>query len=156
MAKENQSTASNLVTLGLVGVGAFFLIKHINRQPDVRKRDLNQAIKEAEGTGLRLSYSPLFYEQAASVIYDAFRSNFASDNDDNAIRKLKRMQNDLDILELVKAYGYRQHYYLDLGILKFEDGPRRNLFQSVVEELSLSELATVNNDYKAKGMTFRF
>jgi len=76
------------------------------------KRAENKDIKEAEAKGYNLSYTLTSYKNLADVLYGAWHNStslniFDPFQEDVAYNVFKKLKNELDFLELQKAFGKR-------------------------------------------------
>jgi hypothetical protein len=76
----------------------------------------------------------------------AFRG--VTEDEGEVVRQLTKARNDRDIFEIVKAFGSRR---LLFGL----SGPY-TLPAAVSVYLSANDIATINADYRAKGMAYSF
>lgn len=96
--------------------------------------------------------SPDWYlSTSANAIYDDLRYSAVSDEKADAIRILKTMKNDGDILRVVQYFGKRQEYFFGIPV----EG-KKDLRQFVSSNLTIGEIQSINDNYKSKGMKFRF
>jgi hypothetical protein len=127
---------------------------------DRKNRELlNTADKEIRDNlnkGIKPSFSDLNYIAFANTIYDGMRY-CVGDDYGTVEATLKKMQNDIDVAKLIKAFGTRQDYCFGIP----ESSPR-DLFTFVQSELGNDYLYTtnyrvkrINADWKKKGITYQ-
>jgi len=104
----------------------------------------NEVIVEVES----LSYPLNNYIMWADALEAAFYDTYLTEDDEAVGQVLKRMNNDMDISQLVKVYGVR-----DGGFWFNTD---YNLPQAVNAMLDTEIKNSVNSNYAQKGITFRF
>lgn len=92
------------------------------------------------------TYGPTQYQLYADKIYSAGVTWFGTD--ENAIYSVfQSLYNDLDVLELIKAFGTRRLEFTTVW---------GNLQQFLSSELNASEITKVNTILMAKGIKYRF
>lgn len=137
--------------LGGVGLLAgYFAIKEFSdmfskKQQDVIDDNLDDAINHEENQGNKLSYPLTQYDIWAGVIEEA--TNTSGTDEDAIYSVFNQLNNNTDLLQLVKAYGKRLNFWFGV--------PTGNLTlpQVLVAELDSSELKEINNILYAKGIT---
>ena len=136
-------------------VGGYFLYKVIkNRKPSQSTTMANdEAIAKAKGQAL--SYTQTTYVNLANSIFNAWFQNFNVFNpvDERQILSvMAKMKNDLDILQLTRAFGKRRAP-IPFGSFLTSD---LSLGEWLREGLYDSEIQAVNNVLKSKGITAQF
>ena len=136
-------------------VGGYFLYKVIkNRKPTQAATMANdEAIAKAKGQAL--SYTQTTYVNLANSIFNAWFQNFNIFNpvDERQILSvMAKMKNDLDILQLTRAFGKRRAP-IPFGSFLTSD---LSLGEWLREGLYDSEIQAVNNVLKSKGITAQF
>ena len=110
--------------------------------------DVDDAIKEEERKGNRLSYPLAYYNTYADQIEQA---TDAAGTDASAIyRTMGAMNNNADVLQLIKAYGKRMNFAMFVPLGNF------TLPQILISELSESEMAELNRILSTKGINIQF
>lgn len=97
------------------------------------------------------SYTDSQYSSYADSLYNSMRYSMIDDDYPEAERILKLMNNQLDVLLLIEAYGTRTEHHFGIPV----DGPK-TLPEQVRDDLSDSRIQRINADYQAKGIDFRF
>lgn len=87
----------------------------------------------------------------ANRIYEALRYSGLSDDKDDAIYQLARAKNDADIATLYKSFGKRQEYLFGVPYASLQD-----LVNFVKSNLDSDQINTLNDNYRRKGIKFRF
>lgn len=106
--------------------------------------------------GFKQTYNDANYLTFANIIYEGMKYSSISDDYDSVLDTCLKMNNNLDVALLFKAYGIRTRY--NFGIPINED----DLFTALRDELgneyfgfSQSKLDTINNDWKNKGIIYQ-
>ncbi len=149
LAKIGRSFEKNPLpwTIGAVavGVGAFFLIKKLGGGLKTGAQNLADESR-FRSSGQTLSYPLSSYTGYADAIYEA--GMVWNGTDENAIYNVfKKMNNDLDVLQLIKAFGMRRKEW---------SLQEANLGGYISSEFDSDELAELNKLLAAKGITYRF
>jgi hypothetical protein len=105
--------------------------------------------------GLSPTYPDSQYNLTANQIYDGMR--YAAGDDYGSVEtNLKKMNNNLDVAMLVKAFGFRQDYLFGIP-----EGEPKDLFTFVKSELGNEyfgitsyRLKNINANWKGKGITY--
>lgn len=107
--------------------------------------------------GMKLSYPPSQYPAFANQIYDGMKYGIGDDYG-NVRDTLMKMNNDLDVNELVKWFKTRQSY-----VFGIPQGDPKDMFTMVKSELGSEwgglysgKLKAVNDDWKKKGIKYSF
>lgn len=114
--------------------------------------DNTTTIKNLEEQGLTPSYEPAQYSTWANQLQEAFDGCGTSNQIwQNVFQKL---QNDLDVALLIKAYGVRT---FDECNLEFDFGDfSGSLSEALVHELSSSEIKEINQYLQSNNVNYRF
>ena len=144
------------VTYAAYAIGGLIVAKKIF---DYFKSDSKKTIKdvieeadELKKQGMQSTRSLGQWKLVADSIYNSMKFSATSDNKENIERQLKMVQNDLDLLLLTQAYGVRQHY-----VFALPDGDKTTLIGQIgTGELSDKRIKSINANYAAKGIKFRF
>lgn len=159
------------IKFGLI-LGAYFIVaKPILNALGITKgkKDREEAIKEEEAAkaaedalkdkeaalkkkGVKLSKPIADWDAIANAIYtDIARYSAIDDNKADAGYQIARVQNDLDVMQLIKSYGKRIDVVFGLPILG-----KKDLAQTLKDNLSAQTIAQVNGNYARKGIKFRW
>jgi hypothetical protein len=87
----------------------------------------------------------------ADQIYNDLRYTAISDNKADATYQIARCKNGADIALLIKSFGKRREYYFGLPA-----GSEMDLQQFVTSNLSSAQIASINSNFKRKGIKFQF
>tara|TARA_R110000868_G_scaffold306879_1_gene568336 strand:+ start:7715 stop:8215 length:501 start_codon:yes stop_codon:yes gene_type:complete len=105
---------------------------------------------------VKLSYSLTQYKLFANLLYDSMKYGLG-DNYQAVVSTMKKMNNDKDILQLVKDYGNRQNY-----VFGIPQGEPKDLFTSIKSELGNEyggltsyKVDVINDDWKKKKITYK-
>ncbi len=118
-------------------------------------KDINSEIKTHEDAGQVASFPESTYMTFANTCYEGMR--YAIGDNYGAVEDtLEKMNNDLDVAKLIKAFGFRQDYVFGLP-----DGDPKDLFTFVESELGSDYLGltnyrvtNINSNWKTKGITY--
>ena len=159
MKKDNDF----LIKAAVIFAGYFIIIKPILNKLGITKsaeeRQKEQQELEAQKDnfedlqkkGLKLTKSVYEWNLIADAIYNAIgRYSGIDDNDADAGLQLTRVQNDLDMAQLIKSYGLRSDMVFGISLGK------KNLVDTVKNNLSASKIKAIENNYFRKKMKFRF
>jgi hypothetical protein len=145
------------IAAGTIGLGYLGYRYFKNRQERKEKRQQTTDIKEAEKAGQKLSYTLSSYTQMADQIFGAWASNVTLNlwNQTNGpliIGIFRKMNNDLDVIQLIKAFGKRRQPtpFLSYATENVELG------QWLSIALDDDELDAINKHFAGKGIRFRF
>ena len=87
----------------------------------------------------------------ADKIYADLKFSSISDDKKDAVYQVCRVQNDADVATLYKSFGKRQEYYFGVPY-----GGLNDLMGFITSNLSTSDIATINDNYKRKNIKFRY
>jgi hypothetical protein len=136
-------------------VGGYFLYKVIkNRKPSQGAALLNDEAA-AKAKGQTLSYTQASYVNLANVIFNAWFQNFNIFNpvsETQVLSVMSKMNNDLDIISLTRAFGKRRAP-VPFGSFFISD---LSLGEWLREGLYDNEIQAVNNVLRSKGITAQF
>jgi len=139
-----------------VGVGAVLLFGKnglLSRFTKLTEKQIadttKKEIKDIESTGAKASFGPSQYVMFADQIYNAvLTSNPFNPTDEEAIyRVFMAMNNLIDVLKLVQAFGIRRLEFSTKGA---------GLATHLQEDLNTSEIAKVNKILKDKNINYKF
>lgn len=114
------------------------------------------ALKEKEAAlkkkGVKLSKPVADWDIIADAIYqDLGRYSGIDDNEADAGYQIARVQNDLDVMQLIKSYGKRDDLVFGLPILG-----KKDLATTLKDNMSAEKIKAVNGNYARKGIKFRW
>lgn len=134
-----------LIVLAVVVYFLFFSKKTIEEKAE---KELEDEIDRSPQTP---SFSDVQYNAFADVIYNSLDNSAVSDNKDHAVDVLLKMEQTVDVLKLIKAYGKRQRH-----IFGIPDGGKTSLPQTIVDEISNADIQLVNQEYNEKAINFQW
>jgi CRISPR/Cas system-associated protein endoribonuclease Cas2 len=121
-------------------------------QADLQKEVKKEIIRLKN---LKLSYPLTQYKLFANLLYDSMKYGLG-DNYSAVVSTMKKMNNDKDVLQLVKDYGNRQNY-----VFGIPQGEPKDLFTSIKSELGNEyggltsyKVDIINNDWKKKKIKY--
>ena len=120
------------------------------------EKNIDSEISKLQGNGKKASFSDSNYNTFANTIYNSMR--YAVGDDYGTVElTLKRMQNDLDVAKLVKAFGVKQDYFFGIPA-----GDKMDLFTYIQKELGNEyggltnyRVKRINEDWKKKGISYQ-
>lgn len=151
-----------LVLIVAVAVAIFFIfrkkIAEINpfESEDKKLREaaiksVDQRIMELELDGMEPTSPWYVWQNRANQIHKALKYSMISDDKSAAERVLKTVNNTLDLLLLIKAYGERWTHMLGVP-----DGLPKTLPELIPTELSAERINRINSYYVSKGIGLTF
>jgi len=151
------------IKAAVVFAGYFIILKPIlntlgitkSAEESKKEADELEAQRQNEAAlkkkGLKLTKSVYEWNLIADAIYnDIGRYSGLDDNDEDAGIQLTRVQNDLDVAQLIKSYGMRDDMVFGISLGK------KNLVNTVKSNLSASKIRAIENNYFRKGIKFRY
>lgn len=114
-------------------------------------QDFEDEQNELEKEGETLSFPLLQYSSYADQIQDNLDKSSIADDKDLVEDVLLRMENTIDVLQLIKAYGKRQRYFFGIP-----DGSATNLSQTILDEFKSTRINRVNKEYESRFINFQF
>jgi hypothetical protein len=87
----------------------------------------------------------------ANQIYDDLRYSAISDKKSDATYQIARAKNSTDVALLIKSFGKRREYLFGIPA-----GAEMDLQQFVKSNLSNTQIASINDNYKRKGIKYQF
>jgi len=120
------------------------------------EKNIDNEISKLQRNGVKASFSDSNYNTFANTIYNSMR--YAVGDDYGTVEStMKRMQNDLDIAKLIKAFGVKQDYFFGLPA-----GDKMDLFTYIQKELGNEyggltnyRVKNINADWKKKGISYQ-
>jgi hypothetical protein len=162
--KDLPAWAKGIVIVGGVGILAYAGIRLAKKlfPSEAQKRanrmeiDVNKEISDASFQGQKASFPESSYISFANTIHNAIQL-CVGDDYGTVVITLKKMQNNLDVAKLIKAYGTRQRYCFGIP-----SGSKDDLFSAVQAELGQEyagltnyRVKQINADWKAKGIKYQ-
>jgi len=155
MTKQNEK----YLFYAVGGLAAYFLVlRPILKNFGLEK---SQTEKEAEASITKYLNSQIAAGNAtktpgewaiiADQIYNDLRYSAVSDNKADATFQIARAKNGADVALLIKAFGKRREYLFGIPA-----GAQMDLQQFVTSNLSMSQILSINDNYKRKGIKYSF
>ena len=118
----------------------------LNRARQSAKRSKEKVVKESQ----KASMPAIAWKGIADQLHEDLKYSEASDHKRDAIKLLKRPLNDADFVLLQEQFGTRSESWFGIptGSAEFTAYISSNLMRS--------SLDSINKDYAAKGITFRW
>jgi hypothetical protein len=161
---ELPSWAKGIVVVGGVAVLGYITFKIYRRffptDKEKKSRELantiDNQIKKSEKDGLKQSFTDPNYITFANTLYESMRYAIGDDYG-KVVDIMKSMKNNLDVEKLIKAFGFRQNYFIGI-----DKGEPADLFSWINEELGSEYLGItnyrvtqINNDWAKKGISYK-
>ena len=113
--------------------------------------NIEEVEKNLNARGIDLTKTKAEWDQIANTIYNDLRFSAIADNKEDGAYQLARVQNDADIIYLIKTFGKRQEYLFGIP-----SGSPMGLTEFITSNLSRENINIVNDNYKRKGIKFKF
>ena len=116
---------------------------------------LTQDEKDARSKGQNLSYTLSSYQGAADTIFNAWfqRFNPLHPVDETIVLSvMSKMKNDLDVIQLIRAFGKRRSPVNFLSLLT----PDVSLPEWINIGLTTPQIAAINSVLNKKGISYQF
>lgn len=153
--------------IGVIAAAYLFVIRPITNKLGITKSAAQEAeeaataaasaaaIAEKEAAlkkkGLKLTKPVAEWNEIANTIeHDIARYSGIDDNDADAGLQLTRVQNDLDVMQLIKSYGKRDDIVFGFSLGK------KSLADTIKDNLAASKIAIINGNYARKNIKFRW
>lgn len=155
--KKYLTTAGILIAAYLVVIKPLFQSLGITKTEEEKAKEKSDAanISEVEknlnARGIDLSKSKAEWDQIADAIYNDLRYSGLDDDKADAGYQIARVQNDADIIYLIKTFGKRQEYFFGLPV-----GSPKNLTEFITSNLTRENINLINANYSRKGIKFKF
>jgi hypothetical protein len=139
--------------IGIVGYNIYKTIQKKQNQKDQKKEldNANNTVVNLTKAGQKPSLDSFKLAQLANQIHSAL-NGYGSD-ESAVYRVFLQVKNDLDVVNLTKAYGIRK---LSSGNWNPATDFEGTLGQSLTEELSAKEIEALNMILAKKGIKYRF
>ena len=158
-----QENKKLLTTVGIAVAAYLIVIKPLFQSLGITKSaeekakeksdaaNINEIEKNLNARGLALTKSKAEWDMIADTIYNNLRYSAIADNKADAGYQVARVQNDADMIYLVKTFGKRQEYLFGLP-----SGSSMSLNQFITSNLTRENINLINDNYTRKGMSFKF
>ena len=143
-----------LMIAGVALVGYTFYRVYRKRNPTDASA-LTQDEKDARAKGQALSYTLSSYQGAADTIFNAWfqRFNPLHPVDETIVLSvINKMKNDLDVIQLIRAFGKRRSPVNFLSLLT----PNVSLPEWINIGLTEPQIAAINTVLSKKGISYKF
>jgi len=143
-----------LMIAGAALVGYTFYRVYRKRNPTDASA-LTQDEKDAKAKGQNLSYTLSSYQGAADTIFNAWfqRFNPLHPVDETIVLSvMSKMKNDLDVIQLIRAFGKRRSPVNFLSLLT----PNVSLPEWINIGLTEPQIAAINTVLNKKGISYQF
>jgi hypothetical protein len=143
-----------LMIAGAALVGYTFYRVYRKRNPTDASA-LTQDEKDARSKGQNLSYTLSSYQGAADTIFNAWfqRFNPLHPVDETIVLSvMSKMKNDLDVIQLIRAFGKRRSPVNFLSLLT----PDVSLPEWINIGLTTPQIAAINSVLNKKGISYQF
>jgi len=159
----SQDNKKLLTTAGIVVAAYLIVIRPLFQSLGITKTDaeiakeksdaanINDIEKNLNARGIDLTKSKAEWDQIADAIYNDLRYSSVDDDKADAGYQIARVQNDADIIYLIKSFGKRQEYFFFLPT-----GSPKGLTEFITSNLTRDNINLINDNYKRKGIKFRF
>ena len=150
------NTRNNLLLFGSLGLAGylvyrFFIKKSTTEQSQAQAQAAIDAYVNKAITSGTATKSSGEWAIIANTIYEDLKYSAVDDKKDDATYQVARVQNEADLGELFKQFGRRQEYFFGLPI-----GDEKDLPTFVRSNLSAKQIELINDNYRRKGITFRY
>jgi len=161
--KVTEENKKLLTTVGIAVAAYLIVIKPLFQALGITKTDEEKAKEKSDAAnvleqeknlnvrGISLTKSKAEWDQIADIIYNDLKYSALNDNKADAGYQVSRVKNDADILYLIKTFGKRQEYWFGLP-----SGSEMSLSQFITSNLTRDNINLINDNYKRKGMAFKF
>jgi len=159
----SQENKKLLTTAGIVVAAYLIVIRPLFQSLGITKTDaeiakeksdaanINDIEKNLNARGIDLTKSKAEWDQIADAIYNDLRYSSVDDDKADAGYQIARVQNDADVIYLIKSFGKRQEYFFFLPT-----GSPKGLTEFITSNLTRDNINLINDNYKRKGIKFRF
>lgn len=158
MKKQDQQL---IFGIGALLIGYFGIIKPILTKVGIFKSAEEKASEQqvqqltsAETAQILRTEKPTKSEfewrQIADQIYSDLRYSAIDDNKSDATYQVCRVKNNADLIKLIGFFGKRQEYAFGIPI-----GAEQTLFEFLKSNLSKTQIAIINDNWKRKNIKYR-
>ena len=146
-------TVAAIVGTGMAAYLIYKKVKNYQAEKASKKEvgDINDELNKEIQAGKKLTLTPSQVSGIANDLYtamDGYGSNY-----DMIIKNIVKINNQLDLLAVIKSFGVRE---LSSGRLNPEPNFKGTLGQALAEELSAPQLTAINLTLAKKGIKNRF
>lgn len=151
MSRTTEFLERNWMPIALTAAGAYFIWRFFGKGKSAEQTAaIQSAVVQLESqTGIRASYHEAQYIEFGDTLYSAM---FSSGTNEVAIFSImQRMNNDIDVLKTIEAFGERRPDFTEAWALT-----KWNLRTYINEDMSKDDVARINQMFASKGITYRF
>lgn len=141
--------------IGGVAIAGYLGYKWYRKKNPTDESSLSADEKAAKAKGQSLSYTLTSYQGLANTIFNSWYQTynpFNSVDETIVLSVMNKMRNDLDVLQLVRAFGKRRAPVNFLSLLT----PQVTLGEWLSIGLEPAELRIINELLAKKGINFQF
>jgi len=158
----NKETEKLLIYGGIIALAYFGIINPLLKKFGVKKTTeeketeqknkalIDKQVDESKAV-IKQTKTDTEWKAIADQIYADLRYSALDDNKGDAGYQVARVKNDTDFWLLFKYFAKRREYLFGIP-----SGSLMNLQQFIVSNLAKSEIDKINDNYRRKGIKFRF
>jgi len=138
-----------------VALAGYLGYKYYRKKNPTDESSLSADEKAAKAKGQALSYTLSSYQGAADTIFNAWFQRFNPFHpvDENIVLSvISKMKNDLDVIQLIRAFGKRRSPVNFLSLLT----PDVSLPEWINIGLTTPQIAAINSVLNKKGISYQF
>ncbi len=156
--QESQNVIKKYSTPLIIGgvlLGGYIVYRLFRKKADTSEQAVSKDKKYFIKQGQSYNYPLSTYVAFADSIYNAFHLNtniFNSVDERKIISIMKKMYNDLDVLQLIESFGRRRSPIVFLSLLV----ANVTLPEFLNEGLDINEINIINNMLAEKNIEIRF
>lgn len=158
----NKQTEKLIIYGGIIALAYFGVINPLlkkfgikktteEKETEVKNKALIDKQVEESKAEIKQTKSDTEWKAIADQIYADLRYSALDDNKGDAGYQVARVKNETDFWLLFKYFAKRREYLFGIP-----SGSLMNLQQFIVSNLAKSEIAKINDNYRRKGIKFRF
>lgn len=160
--KIDKTTRNSILIIGGVAAGYFLVLKPLLVKLGLQKSAEEKELERQEAAATASYVRETLRKQKptktagewaliAGQIYEDLKYSAIDDNKSDAAFQVSRVKNDADVATLIQQFGKRQEYFFGLAV-----GDLKTLPQFITSNLSRSQIAAVNDNYRRKNIKFSF
>lgn len=152
--KDNSKTYLIIGGLILVYFAGDKIFKALGLSTDKSKKEEIKAIDNSYQAAIaaqKPTKSGGEWAQIANIIYEDLKYTSLDDNKKDAIYQCARAKNDADVWTLIKFFDERQEYAFNIPL-----GDKKSLPVFITTNIDRGEIDKLNDNYRRKGIKYRF
>ena len=160
--KIDKTTRNSILVIGGVAAGYFLVLKPLLVKLGLQKSAEQKELERQEAAATASYVRETLRKQKptktagewsliAGQIYEDLKYSAIDDNKADAALQISRVKNDADVATLIQQFGKRQEYFFGLAV-----GNLKTLPQFITSNLSRSQIAAVNDNYRRKNIKFSY